>query len=522
MPAPEPQYISTEIVQEVRSEPIRGEVYQSEKIYPESRLSYRTGTGLKDSGRVLYLSVHYCPIAYVPKTGTMHVSDNAQIEISYILPENPINFRDQYDLLVLTVPEFADAVQPLIDYKNDHEIATTLITLDEISSQGVDIQEDIKYCIKDAIDNWNVKYVLIVGAGVENEEIFPVRYAWIPSGGYEQYFPSDLYYADVYDANMSFATWDDDGDERYCEIPDDLDAVDIYPDVFIGRLPCNDVTEVTDIINKIINFEEHNSLTERIVQVGGDTFPGDGEHISEGEFANERVLEQLPGYESIQCWASTNKLTKFNIIMGIHKGVDFIDFSGHGAPPIWATHPTEDDSQWIPKNYIIKSDGWLYMHCDLLLNTKKHPVVVLNACSTSKFSETPECLSWYFVKLPRTGAIASYGASGIGYGSQGSSETDRLFGWMEVHLHKEFVNNRVLGDSWGNSITNYTNTFEMEELDYKTVVELAQFADPSLALETGPDPDDVPVPKPILFELLKNLIERFPRAFPILRYILGL
>jgi hypothetical protein len=390
-----------------------------------------------------------------------------------------------------------------------------IATLDDIPSVGVDVQEDIKYFIKDAIDINDIHYVLLVGAGVEGNEIFPVRYAWIPSGGYEENFPSDLYYADIYDGSMAFSTWDDDGDGRYCEYPVDLPAVDIYPDVYLARLPCNDIVEVEAMVNKIINYQEHNKMTERIVQIGGDTFVGDPESIDEGEYANERVLEVLPGYTPIRCWASDGSLTKANIINGIHEGVDFIDYSGHGSPVSWATHPHEDESIWIPEG--IQYNGWLYIHCDLLFNTKKHPVVVLNACSTSKFANTDHCLSWYYVSRPQTGAIASYGASGIGYGSEGTSEVDRVFGWMELHLHEEFVRNGVLGQAWGNCITNYTNEFamDMQESDYKTVVELALFGDPTMALVDGPDPVDAPVP--LFLQILERIMGRFPNAFPILR-----
>ena len=49
------------------------------------------------------------------------------------------------------------------------------------------------------------------------EEIFPVRQAWIGSGQYEDYFPSDLYYADIYDSEMQFSDWDANDDGKYAE-----------------------------------------------------------------------------------------------------------------------------------------------------------------------------------------------------------------------------------------------------------------------------------------------------------------
>ena len=519
LPSAGPQYINTELASQGHTQVTPGAVYQSEQVYPENQFSYRTGAGLRGDERVIFLTVHYCPVTYTPADNMISVSEQIMVSIDYTLPSEPVTFMDEYDLLIITIPEFAEMLQPLVDYKNDHETPTILVTLDEIPSVGVDQQEDIKYYIKDAIDTWDVHYVLLVGGGVEEQEIIPVRYAWIPSSPYEDSFPSDLYYADIYNATMGFASWDHDGDGKYCEYDEDLPAVDIYPDVYLARLPCNDVVEVEAVVDKIISFSEHNQVLETIVQIGGDTFPGDPEGIFEGEFANERVLEKLPGYSTTQLWGSTDTLTKPNIINGIHDGADYVDFSGHGSVVSWATHPPEDETTWIPEG--IQYTGWLYFHVDFLFNSKKYPVVVLNACSTSKFSKSESSLSWYFVAKPGGGAIATYGASGIGYGSYGSSETDRLFGWMEVHLHEEFYRNGVLGEAWGNCITNYTNTFEMEEGDYKTVVELALFGDPTQALVTGPDPEDITTPLPLFIQIFERIIDRFPHAFPILQRLFG-
>ena len=484
MPALGPQYISTEFSKNVVSEPVRMiEVYSSEEIYPETIFDYRTGAGLDNGNHVVFLSVHYYPISYSPTENTLYIRDNANIEISYNPPENPINFPDAYDLLIIAPSEFSEELQPLVDFKNDNDVPTILATLDEIPSQGVDEQEDIKYFIKDAIEDYGITYVLLVGAGIKDEELLPVRYAWIPSMPYEDSFPSDLYYADIYDSEGNFSTWDNDSDGRYCEYPADEDAVDIYPDVYLARLPCNDESEVKDAVNKIKKFMQKNKVTKKIVQMGGDTFPGDGENINEGEYANERVLEVLPGYTSKKLWGSNNKLTKLNIILGISFGADFVDFSGHGSVVSWATHPPSDDSVWIPKG--IQYTGFLYIHTWFLFNFNKLPVVVLNACSTSKFAQSPNCLSWEFIKKKIGGAIATIGASGIGYGSQGSSETSRLFGWMELHLHEQFFNTGILGDSWGNCITEYANSFPMDDGDFKTVVEMALFGDPSLDLGTA-------------------------------------
>jgi hypothetical protein len=394
----------------------------------------------------------------------------------------------------------------------------------------VDEQESIKYYIKDAIETWGIEYLLLVGAGYEGEELFPNRYAWVPSSGYEQYFPSDLYYADIYDATGGFSTWDDDGDGKYAEYnspsDNDMAAVDIYPDVRMGRLPANNVAEVDIVIDKIIYYKEHNKMTNEIVQVGGDTFTDDPEGIYEGEFANEAVMDVLPGYTTTQLWASNGQLTKSNIAQGFNSMPDFVDFSGHGSPQSWATHAPEDESTWLPpKTTLSPYTGWLYIDFDVFMvsNSKKFPVVFHNACSNNKYSKAKQSLSWKVLSKNGGGGIAAFGASGIGYGSHGSSEVERLFGWLEVNTYDQIMTNKILGIVWENCITDYYNTFQssIEDADYKTLLEYSMFADPTVAIQDGDNPSIAPPNRPLL-NILLQLLENFPRLSGLVHTLLNI
>lgn len=490
MPALEPQIVSTEL----KSNTLKDvwEVVQDHPNvipYPASSYSYRIGTGLQDGAHVVFLSVHLYPVRYKQSINTICFSEGATIDISYTPLENPVNFGDSYTLLIITPTQFITQLQPLEDYKNDNGVPNVMVTLDDIPIVGVDRQEDIKYYIKNAIETWGISNVLLVGSGVKDQELLPVRYAWIPSGGYESSFPSDLYYADIYNSMGGFSSWDFDGDGKYCEFPEDIPAVDLYPDVYLGRLPCNNADEVTTIVNKIIDFKEHNKVLNKILQLGGDTFTDDEEGIYEGEYANTQVMTKLPGYSTIKLWGSTGTLTKNNIINNINKCVDFVDCSGHGSWGSWATHTPKDEGTWIPaKTFYSPYTGLLYIDIDRLSNAKKLPVFIFNACSTSKYSERPNCLSWKVISKSGGGGIASFGASGIGYGSYGTYETERLWGWMEVHLFEELYNTKLLGQVWANALNGYISGFELEDIDYKTVTEMAMFGDPTLAIQDGNNP----------------------------------
>lgn len=482
IPASQPLYISTEFQQDSNELIKNQEVYGRNDAFPEKSWSYKIGAGLYGKEHVTYLSIHICPMLYYPLSKEVEVFSHADIDIEYIVPDTSINAIDEFDMLILTPSEFANALQPLIDAKNNVGIKTTLATLNDIPNVGVDTQEDIKYFIKDAIETMGITYVLLVGGGLEDDEKFPVRYAWVASGNYERNFPSDLYYADIYNADMQLSNWDNDSDGKYAEYPADNDAVDLYPDVYLGRLPCNTVSEVEIVVEKIITYMNTNKMTNTIVQIGGDTFTNDPERVNEGEFANNEVMKNLHGYTTTQLWGSKGNLKRWRILLEIYKGVDFVDFSGHGSVVSFATHPPEDDTRWIPEG--IGYDGFTYFEPTYYLyNSWKLPVIFLNACSCSKFSEYDNCLSWSFVRKDNGGGIASFGASGIGYGSYGTSETERLFGWMEYHVFKELYDMKILGDVWGTCLTEYINSFEMEDADYKTVYELELFGDPTLPID---------------------------------------
>ncbi|MCK4365411.1 MAG: hypothetical protein KAW45_05125 [Thermoplasmatales archaeon] len=521
-PAPEKQIVSTINVQ--NSVKTFEEIsYEGLGIYPSERYSYKASAGIKDNERVIFCAVNLNPVQFNSEDNTILYSTRADIEIEYTTPANPIIFQDEYDLLIITPSQFESTLQKFVNHKNGRGIDTKLVTLDEIpSSGGADEQEDIKLYIKDAIENWGIEYLILVGAGVEDNELFPVRYAWMPSGQHEQKFPSDLYYADIYNATGGFSDWDANGNGKYAEYPWDKTHVDAIPDVYLGKIPCNNVNELNTYIDKAIYYDEHNKMTGKIVQIGGDTFHDDQQGVFEGEYANTVVLSKLSGYVSTKLWGSLGNLKKSNIASGYNNWPDFVDFSGHGSTSSFATHPPfGPENVWIPpEEGLSRWTGWLNFDFDLFLvrNPKKYAIVFHNACSNNKYSNSTygaNCLSWKTLKKPNGGGVIAFGASGIAYGAHGTQETERLFGWMEVHTFEELVTTKILGQVWANSVTDYYNTFsgDLKDGDYKTMLEYSMFGDPTLAAQDGDEP--APRPKPVF-----NVLEKFMTNFPILARVL--
>jgi hypothetical protein len=448
------------------------------------------------------------------------------IEKSYTSSESLVIFNESYDFLIIAPEQFQTALQKLVDHKNnlDPPVKTILTNLEDIPDypEGVDEQEDIKYYIKESIETWGIKYVLLVGAGVEGKELFPVRYAWIGTLPFEEKFPCDLYYADIYDIEGNFSSWDYDEDGKYAEFPDDLAAMDFIPDVYLGKLPCNNVCEVKTVVDKIIRYKEHNKITKKILLIGSDTNPGDPIGVYEGEILNEKVLEKLPGYSPIRLWGSN--ITKKNIRNGFHKSVDFVHFSGYGNYKIWATHPHDDMYTWIPpKTLISPSYGFLYYDFDRYRfnNIAKLPVVVYDGSNINRYTEFEECLGWKTVSRSGGGGIATFAPTGVCF------VTDlwprlRYMAWMTIYIFEEMYNNKILGKAWANCIMEYYYNFEtvLDNRDCKTMCEFSLFGDPTLAIEDGENPQVRPVNKPLLPTLIERLIYYFPQFTKLIEQII--
>ena len=270
------------------------QVYKSKDPYPSDWYHYNIGVGINENfEHVTFVTVHFYPFRYIPAENRVIYAEKADINISYTPPEEDLfSATSTYDLIIIAPSKFEDALQPLIDHKNNHGVKTVLKTTEEIYDEypGVDKPEKIKYFIKDALEQWNIKYVLLVG-GLKSKVYgkprdnkncgsrdwyVPVRYSNLRVNG-DPGYPTDLYYADVYRIGGEFESWDSDGDGIFAEWPDDKpeDVMDLYPDVAVGRLAARSVQEVEDVVNKIITYETTaygEEWFKKIKVVSGDGF----------------------------------------------------------------------------------------------------------------------------------------------------------------------------------------------------------------------------------------------------------
>jgi hypothetical protein len=470
-PAPEPVPLDVQVA----NEPVKDEiVYESAALYPTSSYSYITGAGLDGEEHVIYLTVQCYPIRYSPAKNMIYYNENAEIQVVYEEPATPTLFLDQYDLVIISPSEFLGELQPLVDHKNSKSVNTTLKTTEAIYSEynGYDQAEKIKYFIKDAIETWGIDYVLLVGS----IDKLPIRKTWFFQKHHEYYWNetilSDLYYSDIYDEYGEFCSWDSNNNgmygESYRNCPGVDDIVDLYPDVNIGRLACQNGNDVNTVVDKIIYYETNTygkAWFNKILLIGGDTFPG--WNGNEGEILNNMVEQIMSDFTPTKLWTSDGTFNPQKINEAINKGAGFIDYSGHGFETGVGTHPPNNDS-WI-----------FYENIDLIgaLNGYKLPIIFFDACLTARLDYNksklvPSCFAWNCVKKIAGGAIATIGATRTAFGG-----IDSGAGKISLEFFSAYENSETLGQMMTRAQNEYITDVPD---DLFTVEEFILIGDPSL------------------------------------------
>ena len=480
--------------------------------------------------------------------GAVAISHNEKIENNTFNDSIDFCSLDNFDMVIIAPSLFHDTLQPLINHKNAVGVETFLKTTEEIYSnyQGIDKPEQIKYFIKDSIETWNIKYVLLVG-GLKNyiwnnpkdtinagEDYWhvPVRYSNIVEpNGYKWYDPgfvSDLYYADIYDDNGSFSSWDTDNNGIYGEWNNrdqtsrDKDIVDLYPDVYVGRLACRNKYEVEIVVNKIIEYELNSygsDWNKKIILVGGNSFHDSNDNY-EGELLCNHIFNRyMSEYIPIKLYVTNTDNnyipTTENVVKELSLGCGFLFIEGHGKPGKIRTYWTDELEE--------KHEILTVANIPKLTNEDKLPIAVLGGCCNAHINisvfyphlktvvndmfdgvwdivgwSCPKSLCWSLVSKKGGGSVASLGFTGFAYVSfqrnagdidgNGIDDPDYVeekHGYL-LQSFFEAINNgcETLGEAWANAISRYLNAWPAMDdwADAKNIEAWILLGDPSLKI----------------------------------------
>jgi len=276
-------------------------IYQSANPFPSQKFR-SMGTQTFRGYQVLVLKLR--PVEYIPKSGRLSyfrdltvsvtlgpaqnnqasfrglAEDEAEIYGMIDNPDAAMSYRGAagrgakgFDMMILTLPEFASAFQPLKDYHDTTGLPTQIFTIADVGSSDCHAIRDFiraKY-LNDGID-----YVLI-GA---DDEFIPALdlyvIGWEGSTYVEFDMPGDIYYACL------DGTYNYDGDAYWAEPTDGEGGgdVDLLAEVHVGRVSAGSISEVNQFINKTFQYLTTPSGYRNKVLLAGEqlTFGGLGEY----------------------------------------------------------------------------------------------------------------------------------------------------------------------------------------------------------------------------------------------------
>ncbi len=224
----------------------------------------------------------------------------------------------QAELLILTHPDFLDAVQPLAAARQGEGFSVQVVDVEEVYasfSHGVFDPQAIRAFIRRAFAEMGTGYVLLVGGdtydyhdylGQGAVSFIPTLYA--QTDAIVRYAPADALYADV-----------------------DLDGL---PDLAIGRLPVRTVAELEALLEKTFEYES-NAYRGSAVLVADAYDAASGYSFTADSDALRAMLP--PGWQVERAYLDEMSLeeARERLIASINAGVALTSFFGHSGPTVW-------------------------------------------------------------------------------------------------------------------------------------------------------------------------------------------
>ncbi|MBN2282017.1 MAG: T9SS type A sorting domain-containing protein [Candidatus Marinimicrobia bacterium] len=326
---------------------------------------------------------------------------------------------DINEYLIITSEELSSSFLSLQTWKNKKGLSAKILTTEWIESQfsGKDLQEKIRNCIKEYHENKSTSWVLLAG----DTQIIPDRKAWAfdCEANYavgENEIPCDLYYADLE------GTWNDDGDEIYGEVEDNID---LYSDIFIGRAPVENNSEASAFVQKLLSYEKCNSrdyqtkmmFLSQILWHEPYTNSGESKDLIDERYVPEQFDPILKLYEAEGTARKTTTLEALN------QGMNIINHDGHA---------------WY--NSISLGAGSLgYTDMMNLQNADKYGILYSIGCWPAAFDQ--HAVAENFLTNANGGGVAFVGNSRYGWGSPGNP----LFGYSD-RFDQQFFKQLLIDD----------------------------------------------------------------------------
>jgi uncharacterized repeat protein (TIGR01451 family) len=350
---------------------------------------------------VTYQDTQYTAAFYDAESGPgtrylalTHDRLKSPLAIEAYSPANLADPANQADYIVIAPPEFVPDVQPLATHREGQGLTVQVVELGTIFDEfnyGIYSPEAIRDFLSYAFHNWAPDapaYVLLVGDGTYDYK------GNIPQGN-PNLLPPYLAWVDPWIGETA-------ADNRYVTVAGD----DPFPDMHIGRLPAENITQLQTMVAKTISYEidpAPQDWVERVLFVTDDYPDSSGNFY---DFSDDLVNNYLPDpYVPVKAYYLNTCLTGAACTQAIldtlnTTGALFVNYIGHGGVQVWAGYP---------------ATIWRIDDLAGLVPTSRLPVMLPMTCSEGSFHQAEkDALAEATVRLDGRGAVASWSATGLG------------------------------------------------------------------------------------------------------------
>ncbi|MEA3432003.1 MAG: C25 family cysteine peptidase [candidate division WOR-3 bacterium] len=407
-------------------------VYSSDEPYP-GKLAEVVHEGYFNGNKIVMLAVY--PLQWMPSTGELVLYDHIQLRLvlesssetpvypqimteqSYklyksalssliandkdksaygyeptvVTPQSapaefilPASSTEIIEYMIITPNALTSSFNSFVEWLWKKGIRAGIITVEDIlaSYPGVDDAQKVKRCIWKWWQFNSLTYVLLAG----DDGIVPFRYGWArnnlnfpPQTRVDSFYiiPTDLYFSDL------SGNWDVDGDNRWGE-PED--SIDIYPEVYVGRVLVRNMEEVNNWLQRVLNYERNpgNASLMKDVMWSYQEYDPDTSHMG-GNFINFQFLvnQAIAHFPEDYTHYHYYAMSSTENLSGLNEGYGQVCLYAHGWPDRWTTRTWP--VSWV-FSWPSAGGGDLYH----LSNPNKYGVVYSISCMNAMFDKILE------------------------------------------------------------------------------------------------------------------------------------
>jgi len=309
------------------------------------------------------------------------VTNSEDIESDFPAAMGTLDPGVAIEYLILCHENHQDEYQALVDWKTRKGVPAAMITVQDVyaSYPGRDNQERLRNCIEDYYLNEGTAWVVMTMAAPKAV----IRGCYCSVGGtVDAGIPCDLYFADM------DGDWNQDNDSRWGETGDD---VDLYPDVFLGRLPGNTGVQAQTIIDKILVYEGYYSVpTDYQLEMLFLAEYADAQ--TDGAIAKNMIDTESvpPRFDPINKLYQSDGSASWSAAMNkLNQGMSIINHDGHGNASLVSIGSS-----------VLDSDDM-----ETLTNAPRYSVFYTVACIPGNFENPMGCFGRSFIQSENGGGF---------------------------------------------------------------------------------------------------------------------